>query len=103
VDELDRKPVALTIQETLPAQAVPGARVDVWVAQPDARNGFSEPKLLLAGAEIAEVTEGTSALGSSRTTVLMVLVEDTQMPALLGAQANEAKISVVWNPGGSTR
>jgi hypothetical protein len=31
----------------------------------------------------------------------MVLVEDKQMPALLGAQANEAKISVVWNPGGA--
>jgi hypothetical protein len=25
------------------------------------------------------------------------------MPALLGAQANDAKISVVWNPGGGTR
>ena len=30
----------------------------------------------------------------------MVLVADSQMPALLGAQANQAKISVVWNPGG---
>ena len=103
VDELDRKPVALTIEETLPAQAVAGARVDVWVAQPDARNGFSEPKLLLPGAEIAEVTSGSTALGSSKTTVLMVLVEDGQMPALLGAQANKAKISVVWNPGGGAR
>jgi hypothetical protein len=103
VDELDRKPVALTIEETLPAQAVAGARVDVWVAQPDARNGFSEPKLLLPGAEIAEVASGSTALGSSKTTVLMVLVEDGQMPALLGAQANKAKISVVWNPGGGAR
>lgn len=101
VDELDRKPVALTITETLPSQAIAGSRVDVWVAQPDAKNGFSEPKLLLPGAEIAEVSDGSTALGSTRTTVLMVLVEDSQMPALLGAQANEAKISVVWNPGGS--
>jgi hypothetical protein len=103
VDTLDRKPVALTIDESLPSQAVAGARVDVWVAQPDAKNGFSEPKLLLPGAEIAEVTDGSSALGSTKTTVLMVLVEDSQMPALLGAQANEAKISVVWNPGGGTK
>lgn len=100
VDELDRKPVALSISETLPSQAVAGARVDVWVAQPDAKNGYSEPKLLLPGAEIAEVTSGSTALGSTKTTVLMVLVEDSQMPALLGAQANDAKISVVWNPGG---
>jgi hypothetical protein len=100
VDELDRKPVAVTIEETLPAQAVAGTRVDVWVALPDARNGFSEPKLLLPGAEIAQVSTGSTALGSSRKTVLMVLVADSQMPALLGAQANQAKISVVWNPGG---
>jgi hypothetical protein len=100
VDALDRKPVALTIEETLPAQAVAGTRVDVWVALPDARNGFSEPQLLLPGAEIAQVTAGSTALGSSRNTVLMILVTDRQMPALLGAQANEAKIAVVWNPGG---
>ncbi len=103
VDQLDRKPVALTIDETLPSQAVEGARLDVWVAQPDAKNGYSEPKLLLPGAEIAEVTAGSTALGSTKTTVLMVLVEDSHMPALLGAQANEAKISVVWNPGGGSR
>jgi hypothetical protein len=102
VDALDRKPVAVTIDEALPPQAVAGTRVDVWVALPDARNGFSEPKLLLPGAEIAQVTAGSTALGSSRNTVLMVLVADSQMPAILGAQANQAKISVVWNPGGGT-
>jgi hypothetical protein len=31
----------------------------------------------------------------------MVLVEDGRMPAILGAQANDARISVVWNPGGA--
>ncbi|MDI3193091.1 hypothetical protein QK290_00800 [Pseudarthrobacter sp. AL07] len=100
VDALDRKPVAVTVDEALPPQAVAGTRVDVWVALPDARNGFSEPKLLLPGAEIAQVTAGSTALGSSRNTVLMVLVADSHMPAILGAQANQAKISVVWNPGG---
>ena len=100
VDALDRKPVAVTIEEALPPQAVAGTRVDVWVALPDARNGFSEPKLLLPSAEIAQVTAGSTALGSARNTVLLVLVADSQMPALLGAQANQAKISVVWNPGG---
>jgi len=102
-DGLDRKPVAVTIDEVLPAQAVAGSRVDVWVALPDARNGFSQPTLLLPGAEIAQITQGGTALGSARSTVVMVLVADTQMPDLLGAQANKAKISVVWNPGGAGR
>jgi len=73
----------------------------VWVALPDAKNGFSEPKLLLPSAEIAQITPASTTLGSSRSTMLMVLVPDSQMPALLGAQANRAKISVVWNPGGA--
>jgi hypothetical protein len=101
VDALDRKPVAVTVEEALPSQAMAGTRVDVWVALPDAKNGFSQPKLLLPGAEIAEITSGSTALGSSRSTVLMVLVADSQIPELLGAQANQAKISVVWNPGGA--
>ena len=103
LDGLDRKPVAVTVEETLPDQAVAGSRVDVWVALPDTRNGFSEPSLLLAGAEIAQITPGSTALGSSRSTVVMVLVPDAQMPKLLGAQANKAKIAVVWNPGGTSR
>jgi hypothetical protein len=102
-DLLDRKPVAVTVDEALPAQAVAGSRVDVWVALPDARNGFSQPTLLLPGAEIAQITPGSTALGSARSTVVMVLVTDSQMPQLLGAQANKAKISVVWNPGGNPR
>jgi hypothetical protein len=99
VDALDRKPVAVTVEEALPTQAVAGTRVDVWVALPDTKNGFAEPKMLLPGAEIAQITSGSTTLGSSRSTVLMVLVPDSQMPALLGAQANRAKISVVWSPG----
>jgi hypothetical protein len=101
-DALNRKPVAINIDEALPEQATAGSRVDAWVALPDARNGFGEPKLLLPGAEIAEVTPGSTTLGSSRSTVVLVLVTDEQMPKLLGAQANKAKISVVWNPGGGT-
>ncbi|MDQ0849529.1 hypothetical protein QFZ65_001467 [Arthrobacter sp. B3I9] len=103
LDVLDRKPVAVTVDEALPAQAVAGSRVDVWVALPDARNGYSQPTLLLPGAEIAQLTPGSTALGSARSTVVMVLVTDSQMPQLLGAQANKAKISVVWNPGGNSR
>ncbi|MET4093462.1 hypothetical protein [Arthrobacter sp. UYCu712] len=103
IDLLDRKQVAVTVDEALPAQAVAGSSVDVWVALPDTRNGFSQPALLLPGAEIAQITPGSTALGSARSTVVMVLVSDSQMPGLLGAQANKAKISVVWNPGGTSR
>ncbi|MDR6687036.1 hypothetical protein J2Y41_002599 [Arthrobacter sp. 1088] len=99
-DGLNRKPVAISMDESLPAQAVPGAKVDVWVAMPGSQNALEEPQLLLPGAEIAEVTAGSGALGASKTTVVLVLVTDKQMPKLLGAKANAAKVSVVWNPAG---
>lgn len=102
-DALDRKPVAIALEEELPPQAVPGARVDVWVSMPGASSAFDAPEMLLPSAEIAAVTPGSTTLGSARTTVVMVLVTDEQMPKLLGAQANRAKVSVVWNPTGVVR
>ncbi|GGC87507.1 flagellar protein FlgA [Tersicoccus solisilvae] len=98
-DALDRKPVAITITEALPREAVAGARVDVWVAMPGTSpNSYLKPVRLLPGAEIAEVTTTTSALGASRQTVLQVLVDDATMPQILNALGNQARISVVWNP-----
>jgi hypothetical protein len=99
-DALGRKPAALTIDEALPKEAVVGSRVDVWVSLPDAANGYAAPKLLLPGAEISELTPGSTALGGTRSTLLHVLVTDAQMPQLLGALANKAKVAVVWNPAG---
>ena len=100
---LDRKPVAISVVEALPAEAVAGTRVDVWVALPDGRNGFAEPKLLVPGAEIAHVEAASSTLGGSRETQVLVLVEDGKLAQLLGAQANSAKVSLVWNPAGGRR
>ncbi|MEA5453104.1 SAF domain-containing protein [Sinomonas sp. JGH33] len=97
-DALGRKPVAITVVEALPTEAVPGARVDVWIAAPDGRNGFSEPKLVVAAAEIAHVAMAQAAFGGTRETVVQVLVDDVRLPQLLAAQANKAKVSVVWNP-----
>ncbi|MGR0159501.1 SAF domain-containing protein [Paenarthrobacter nitroguajacolicus] len=99
-DALDRKPVAIAMEEELPAQAVPGARVDVWIAMPGSNRAFEEPQMLLPSAEIAGITTGSSTFGSAKTTVVMVLVADEQMPKLLGALANKANVSVVWNPAG---
>lgn len=99
-DALDRKPVAIAMDGELPAQAGPGARVDVWVAMPGAAAAYEDPQLLLPGAEIAQIVPGSATLGAAKTSTVLVLVTDGQMPKLLGAQANKAKVSVVWNPAG---
>ena len=101
-DLLDRKPVGLTIDSPLPEGARAGSRVDVWVAMPDGRNGFSQPELLLEAAEVSELSEASSALGAAESERLHVLVNDEKMPGLLNALSNGAKINVVLNPGRSS-
>lgn len=98
-DALDRKTVSVTVDEPLPREVAVGSYVDVWVALPDERNGFRPPDLMLPGAEVAALNVAASSLGSGKNTQLMVLVSDVQMPKFLGAVANKAKVSVVWNPG----
>lgn len=98
-DALNRKPAPVTVTEPLPKEVVVGSYVDVWVALPDDRNGFKEPNLMLPGAEVAAFNSSLSGLGAGKSTQLMVLVTDEQMPKFLGAIANKAKVSVVWNPG----
>ncbi|WP_347107881.1 SAF domain-containing protein [Paenarthrobacter sp. S56] len=99
-EALDRKPVAIPVDGELPEQVVPGTKVDVWVALPDSGRGYKEPVLLLPGAEVSQLTPGSNTLGSAKATVVLVLVNNQQMPRLLGSLANAAKVSVVWNPSG---
>ncbi|MDK1359535.1 hypothetical protein QNO00_04545 [Arthrobacter sp. zg-Y1219] len=98
-DDLDRKPVGLRVDDILPSGTEAGSRVDVWVALPNERNGFKEPRQILTAAEISELTVDESVLGASRSTQLLVLVEDDDLAGLLSAQSNGAKIAVVLNPG----
>ncbi|MCC9173132.1 SAF domain-containing protein [Arthrobacter sp. zg-Y179] len=97
-DALDRKPVGLRVEDPLPASTEAGSRVDIWAAMPNARNGYDEPKQLIEAAEISELAVTESALGANRSTELLVLVDDSDLPLLLSALSNQAKITVVHNP-----
>lgn len=101
LDPQGRKPVGLQVEEPLPKHTAIGSRVDVWVAEPDGQNGYNAPELLLEAAEVAEISRVQSALGSSSSTRLHVLVPEDKMSNLLSALANEAKIAVVDNSGGA--
>lgn len=98
-DELDRKPVGLSVEDPLPTGTAAGDRVDVWVSLRTDTNTYEEPRLLLEAAEVAELTVGESALGSSTSTLVQVLVNDAAMPELLNALSNDARIAVVLDPG----
>lgn len=96
--ELDRKPLGLDVQTPLPSGIRAGDRVDVWASLPNGQNGYGEPRRLLTAAEISEISVMESVIAGAEATRLLVLVEDQDLPALLGALSNQAKIAVVSNP-----
>ena len=97
-EDLDRKPLGLDVQSPLPSGIRAGDRVDVWASLPNGQNGYGEPRRLLTAAEISELSVNESVIAGADATRLLVLVEDGDLPALLGALSNQAKIAVVPNP-----
>ncbi|RLY94609.1 hypothetical protein CWC38_10475 [Kocuria tytonicola] len=101
-DALDRTPVGIALDTPLPAQAGPGAHVDVWVATPrPTGRGYAEPKKLVTGAEIAAVDTQDTALGGSGGVTVHVLVRQAQVGPLVDALGNDAKVTLVLNTSGS--
>jgi hypothetical protein len=98
-DDLDRKPVGLSVKDPLPTGTAAGDRVDVWVSLRTDTNSYDQPRLLLEAAEVSELTVDESALGASASTLVQVLVDDEAMPELLDALSNDARIAVVLDPG----
>ena len=100
VDPGSRQAVALTLDDALPAGTGPGARVDVWIATPDGRQGFAEPELVARDAELAEVSEATGSFGTAGDLSVQVLLGPDELPEVLDARGNGARISVVPSLGG---
>lgn len=103
-DALHRKPVSIEVSEQLPEAVLAGTRVDVWAAARGTNaTSYEKPAMLLEAAEVSAVREMDSGFGGSGGMVIEVLVEDQALPGLLAAIANEARITVVYNPGGGAK
>ncbi|MFB2572293.1 flagellar biosynthesis protein FlgA [Micrococcus sp. IITD107] len=102
VDPAGRQPVAVSLQDPLPAGVEPGDRVDLWIAEAVQNQEYSTPVLVAESAELAEVGESSGAFGASTTTVVQILLGPEQLPTVLEAKANGAKISVVPSVGAGT-
>ncbi|GAA4370008.1 hypothetical protein [Paeniglutamicibacter cryotolerans] len=99
----NRRPVSIELPKSLPAAITTGARVDVWVALRDkTANGYAVPTLLLQATEVSARRELESGFGGSQGEVIELLVPDDKLAPLLDAMANEAHITVVFNPSATT-
>lgn len=94
------QPVAVPVT-TLPDGLRAGTVVDVWVAQPDPERAgaFLEPERVVQGADVADVSDAGSSLGSTGDSTVQVLLAPDDLPVVLGALANDAVVSLVPAPG----
>ena len=99
-DGTNRRPVSVDLPDALPAAITSGAHVDVWVSLKDREaNSYAPPTLLLPAAEVTARTERATGFGGTAGTLVEILVVDTGLADLLEAMANDARITVVFNPG----
>ena len=100
--DVTTQPVGIPLRGALPGGLVEGARVDVWIADPDPERagGFVEPRRVVDAAVVAEVTQDTGALGTGGGTTVQVLLGQESLGQVLGALANRADVALVLMPGG---
>lgn len=91
-----RQPATIEVSQTLPEGLRTGSRVDLWIAYPeDDGRGFFEPELVATGAEIAGMSEASGTFGTGAAGVVQLMLSAEELPAVLGAQANGAQMSLV--------
>ncbi|AJT42969.1 hypothetical protein UM93_07715 [Psychromicrobium lacuslunae] len=104
VDESHRKPVAVTLEQKLPAAAQVGDRVDIWVAEVDPKTGLTAlPQLILPSVEIEALERAKPGLMTQDQDLVYVLVDAPRLPVLLHALTDKAKLSVVLDLAGGHR
>lgn len=101
-DGTNRRPVSMELPDALPAAISSGSHVDVWVSLKDRNaNAYAPPTLLLPSAEVTARSERATGFGGTAGTLVEILVVDTALADLLEAMANDARITVVFNPAAS--
>ncbi|MFC7402038.1 flagellar biosynthesis protein FlgA [Citricoccus sp. GCM10030269] len=95
VDPQSRQAVSVTVPDPLPDGTDAGSRVDVWIAETDGNQGFEEPELVAPAAELAQVSEATGSFGATGEVTMQLLLGPEELPKVLDAKGNGARISVV--------
>ena len=107
VDALQTRPVSIPLDDAPSTGLTAGSRVDVWASlrRTDgavaATTGaaFAPPRLTAREVEVFAVNTAGGSLSASRSTTVQVLLDSAQLPVVLDALANGAKIALVPVPG----
>lgn len=96
-----RRPVNLELPADLSEAITPGSFVDVWVARREAGGtSYGVPEQLAVMVEVSARVAHAGGLVGNNGTNLELLVESDKLEAFLQALANDARITVIYNPAG---
>jgi hypothetical protein len=105
------RPVTVPLDGTPPSELVKGSLADVW-ASPRRREtaggtaAFAEPRRIARSVEVSDVVRAGEGLAAGRQASVEVLLDESALPLVLDALANDARTAVVPVPGsaaGGTR
>ncbi|WP_315097579.1 SAF domain-containing protein [uncultured Cellulomonas sp.] len=96
-EDLDLRPVSVTLERAPSGDVVPGALVDLWFTPPapDDDGATTDPRELAAGLTVAEVTTSSGAFSASGGGAVHVLVPSALLPDVLTALAADGTVDVV--------
>ncbi|HET9657978.1 MAG TPA: hypothetical protein VFP72_21680 [Kineosporiaceae bacterium] len=96
------RPVTVPVDGALPAGLRVGDRVDVWSSARDPAGGgstYRPPVRVAMAAEVSAANRPDSGLSLAQGASVQVLLESTELPRVLDALANGARIALVPVPG----
>lgn len=87
--------VVVSLNTTLPASVVAGARVDVWSARQVDNGTFAAPTVLVSSAIVVRLVDEKSLVAAGTGSSVELLVPKLSVASVLEAIANDAALSVV--------
>jgi hypothetical protein len=97
-DHLLQRPVSLPLQGPAPAGLTAGGLVDVWAAtkRRDALGGgYDDPERIADMVEVFDVDAAGSGLTADHSGSVEVLLPAQTLPSVLGALANDARVTIL--------
>lgn len=91
-----RQQIAIRIADQLPPRVEIGSRVDLWISEPvESGRGFQAAYLGAESVELAGVYDNTGAFKATAGQTVYLVLDTTQIPAVLDAQVAGAQITLV--------
>jgi hypothetical protein len=99
--QVDLRPVTVPVEGSLPAGLRTGTRVDVWSSARDPAAGgstYRPPVRIATGVDVSAVSQPDGGLSLGQGSTVQVLLGPQELPTVLDALANGARLALVPVP-----